>query len=235
MNCLYIIAPAYNEAANISDFVNQWYPLIEHFGNQDSRLVVINDGSRDETLIKLNRLKENHEKLIVMDKPNEGHGPTLIRGYRYAISSGADYIFQTDSDGQTNPDEFESFWKLRHEYDGVFGYRKVRGDGKMRKFVESVLVILLRIVFGVKVKDANAPFRLLNASVLNKYIARLTDDFNLPNVMITTYFAYYRENMIFKEITFQARSKGKNSINLKRIASIGIQAVKDFKILKKKM
>lgn len=50
---LYIISPAYNESENISDFVNQWYPLIIRYGNDDSRLVVINDGSKDDTLIKL--------------------------------------------------------------------------------------------------------------------------------------------------------------------------------------
>ena len=135
---LYIISPAYNESANISDFVDQWYPLVNAYGSEGSRLVVINDGSKDDTLKILNELKSTRDKLIVIEKINEGHGPSLIKGYRYAIDHNADYIFQTDSDGQTNPDEFEWFWMHRHEYDGIFGYRKMRGDGKARKFVEMV-------------------------------------------------------------------------------------------------
>lgn len=54
-------------------------------------------------------------------RENEGHGPTLIRGYKQALAEHADFIFQTDSDGQTNPNEFESFWEKRHDYDAVFG------------------------------------------------------------------------------------------------------------------
>lgn len=38
-----------------------------------------------------------------LTKQNEGHEPTVLYGYRYALEHGADYIFQTDSDGQTNP------------------------------------------------------------------------------------------------------------------------------------
>ena len=38
--------------------------------------------------------------------------------------NGADYIFQTDSDGQTLPEEFEPFWKRRQKYDMVIGWRK---------------------------------------------------------------------------------------------------------------
>lgn len=63
-------------------------------------------------------------------------------------------------DGQTNPAEFEKFWKKKNKYDAILGNRVVRGDGKGRKFVENTVCFLLRLIFGVKVKDANAPFRL---------------------------------------------------------------------------
>ena len=44
-----------------------------------------------------------------LDKPNGDHGSTVLYGYRYAIKNHADYIFQTDSDGQTNLGKFEQF------------------------------------------------------------------------------------------------------------------------------
>ena len=46
---LFIVIPAYNEQDNIKQVVNDWYPIVEKFGT-DSRLVVIDDGSRDTTL-----------------------------------------------------------------------------------------------------------------------------------------------------------------------------------------
>ena len=234
-DCLYIISPAYNEAANISQFLSDWYPVIEEYGNADSRLVVINDGSKDETYSILQKSIARYPKLVALDKQNQGHGPTLIYGYRYAINQGADYVYQTDSDGQTNPKEFESFWQLRKQYDGIFGYRKIRGDGISRKLVEKVLTTLLYMIFGVHLKDANAPFRLFTASTLSKYLKRLPADYNLPNVMLTTFYAYYNERMVFQEISFKPRQGGKNSINLKKIFKIGFDAIHDFKKFKDQM
>ena len=97
------------------------------------------------------------------------------------------------------------------------------------------MVSLLRLIFGVRVKDANAPFRLLNASVVDQYISKLPDNFNLPNAMLTVYFSYFNDSMTFHEITFQPRKAGTNSINMKRICKIDIQAVMDFYQLRKEM
>ena len=57
MDKLYIIIPAYNEEENIEAVVNDWYPVIaSHDGGGASRLVVINDGSKDSTYEKLTEL-----------------------------------------------------------------------------------------------------------------------------------------------------------------------------------
>ena len=231
---LYIIVPAYNESENIENLVNDWYPVVEkHNGNGTSRLVVINDGSKDNTYDILLELAKTRPLLNPLTKPNGGHGPTLLYGYRYAIDNDADYIFQTDSDGQTNPDEFEEFWNNRNEYDAIIGSRSKRQDGASRKFVESVLLLILRMVFGVKMPDSNAPFRLMKKELVSKYIKKMPEDFNLPNVMLTTYFVYFHEKVKFIEISFKPRQAGTNSINIKKIVKIGKNALKDFKYLKK--
>ena len=170
-----------------------------------------------------------------MDKSNGGHGPTVLFGYRYAIANGADYIFQTDSDGQTNPDEFEPFWNQRGCYDAVIGTRSVRGDGRSRKFVENVVCLLLRLIFGVKVSDANAPYRLMKTDLVDKYINKLPEDFNIPNIMFTTYFVYYKEKVKFIDISFKPRQGGTNSLNVKKIVKIGGDAVKDFCKLRREL
>ena len=54
---------------------------------------------------------ETRPLLVAQTKPNGGHGSTVLYGYRYAIENGADYVFQTDSDGQTPPSEFDEFWE----------------------------------------------------------------------------------------------------------------------------
>lgn len=234
METLYIVMPAYNEEANIKTTLDAWYPVIEkHNKTGNSRLVVVNDGSKDDTYKMMQEYAETHPLFVPLTKTNGGHGSTVIFAYDYAVKSGADWIFQTDSDGQTNPDEFEAFWNEKDNYDAIFGNRTVRGDGKSRAFVEKVVCMIVKHYFGVKVPDANAPFRLMRADKVNKYLGKLKPDYNLPNIMMTTYFVYYKDRVTFKEISFKPREKGTNSINIRKIVKIGQQALKDFRELKK--
>lgn len=231
---LYIIIPAYNEADNIEKLIANWYPIIEkHNANNLSRLVIINDGSKDNTYALIKEAEKTHPLLQGLTKTNGGHGDTVLFGYRYAINHNADFIFQTDSDNQTNPQEFEGFWKLRNSYDAVIGNRSNRKDGEQRVLVEKSLLMLLRLYFGIKIPDSNAPFRLMRTSLVNKYINKLPQHYNLPNVMFTTYFAYFHEKVKFKKITFTPRQGGVNSINLRKIAKIGVNALGDFRQLRK--
>lgn len=236
MEKLYIIIPAYNEEENIESLIKDWYPVIEKYnGNGESRLVIINDGSKDNTYEILKKYEKKKPLLKALTKENGGHGPTVLYGYRYALNNNADYIFQTDSDGQTVPEEFDYFWSCRKDYDAILGDRRNRQDGSSRKFVENTLRLILRLVFGIKVPDANAPFRLMKKEILKKYINRMPQDFNLPNVMLTTYFAYYKEKILFSKVTFRPRQGGKNSINVKKIIKIGCKALVDFRHLKSQM
>ena len=234
MDSLYIVMPAYNEEDNIIDVVNSWYPLLKG-KSKKSRLVIADSGSTDKTHEILLELQKKYSQLVIIDNTLKQHGPKVIALYDYAIKNNIDYIFQTDSDGQTNPDEFDSFWKLRKKYDAIIGHRPNRGDGKSRAFVEKVVCILLRIIFKVKVPDANAPFRLMKSTTVNKYLYRMNYDYELPNIMITTYFKYYKEKICFKEISFKQRNAGKNSINIKKIIKIGLKSIKDFRHFKKEM
>ncbi|SDC00116.1 Glycosyltransferase involved in cell wall bisynthesis [Succiniclasticum ruminis] len=234
MELLYIIAPAYNESDNIRKFIDDWYPIIETYnGNGNSRLVIVNDGSTDNTYEILQECAKTRPLLKPLTKQNGGHGEAVLFGYRYAIDQGADYIFQTDSDGQTDPTEFHRFWNLHHEYDAVIGNRPKRQDGLYRRFVQKVLLLILRMTFGVKIPDSNAPFRLMKSNLVQKYMKKMPKNFNLPNVMLTTYFSYFHERITFVEISFKPRQGGKNSINVNRIVKIGWQALGDFHNLRK--
>jgi len=60
----------------------------------------------------------------------------------------------------------------------------------------------------------------MKASLVDKYIRKLLEDFNIPNIMFTTYFVYYHEKVKFIPITFKPRQGGTNSINIKKIVKI---------------
>lgn len=235
MDKLYIVMPAYNEEENIEDVVKEWYPVLDG-KHEESRLVIADSGSTDATHEKLRDLQAVYPKLEILSNTQKQHGPKVIALYDYAIhKGGVDFIFQTDSDGQTTADEFKKFWTERNAYDAVLGCRSQRGDGKQRAFVEKVVCFLLKIYFGVHVPDANAPFRLMKTELVAKYLDRLAPDYNLPNIMMTTFFSYYNEKVDFKEISFRPRQGGKNSINIPKICKIGWKALKDFGKFKKEM
>ena len=233
MDKLYIVMPAYNEEANIEAVVSQWHPLVEKIGS-DSRLVVMDDGSKDHTYEKLKDLQKKFPQLVGVTKENEGHGATVLRAYHYAVDLGADYVFQTDSDGQTLPEEFWPLWENRQRGGLLIGQRKGREDGISRVFVTRVLRLVLFAVFRVWVKDANTPFRLMKASELEQVLKKIPEGFNLSNVIMTV--IYEKENKVtYYPITFRPRKGGLNSINLRKISRIGWQAVKDFRRIRKEL
>ncbi len=230
---LYIVIPAYNEAENISDVVNDWYPVVENYGGEGSRLVIIDDGSKDDTYEILRVLAAERPLMEAVTKPNGGHGATVLYGYHYALGQGADYVFQTDSDGQTLASEFGQFWAIRDQYDMVIGHRNHREDGFSRIVVTKTLKNVIRLCFGVTVTDANTPFRLMKAETLRKYIDLIPKDYNLSNVILSVIYAKKGCKVKFLPITFRPRQGGVNSINMKRIVRIGMQAVKDFRAISK--
>ena len=227
---LYIIIPAYNETENIRSVVKEWYEVIRsHDGGGKSRLVVIDDGSKDDTYAVIKQLAAVRPLMVPLTKKNTGHGGTILYGYRYAIENDADYIFQTDSDGQTSAAEFEPFWKKRKGYDMVIGWRRSREDGMSRVLVTNTLRLVLRVIFGVWIRDANTPYRLMKAETLRRYIDLIPKDFNLSNVLLTVVYTKKGCAIKYIPITFRPRQGGVNSINMKKIFKIGRQALSDFR------
>lgn len=234
MDVLYLVMPAYNESANIEKAVADWYPVVaQHDGSGRSRMLVVDDGSKDDTYQILCSLAKRYPLLQPVTKGNEGHGATVLFGYQYALDKGADYIFQTDSDGQTLPEEFEQFWAQREKYEMIIGWRNHRQDGASRVIVTRILRIVVLASFGVWVKDANTPFRLMQADSLRESLELIPDNFNLSNVLLSVIYAKQQRRVLFLPITFRPRQGGVNSINLTRITKIGIQALKDFHRLNK--
>lgn len=234
MDKLYIVIPAYNESANIAAVIDEWYPIVVKTG-RESRLVVVDDGSRDNTFSIISQYAQTRDQLIPIQKKNEGHGATVLFAYHYALKAGADYIFQTDSDGQTVPNEFWVFWEMRDQYDMVIGYRKGREDGFSRLVVTKVLKLVIAVSFGVVVTDANTPFRLMKAETLKETLELIPDKFNLSNVLISVIYAKKNRKVMSIPISFHARREGTNSIYLPQIIRIGIQAVKDFRQISKQL
>lgn len=228
MEKFYFVMPTYNEAENIEDTIRQWYPVVTACG-KDCRLVIANDGSKDDTYSKMQALQHQYPQLQPLDKPNSGHGATVLFLYRYAIEQGAEYIFQTDSDGQTNPEEFWTFYENRDKYDFQIGHRLGREDGKDRVFVTKTLRLVVWLMFHEWVVDANTPFRLMKVEKLKPILDVIPSDYFLSNVAISAIATKWKYRIDWHSITFKPRQGGVNSINFRRIVKIGWKALGDFR------
>lgn len=231
MEKVYFVMPAYNESENIKQTVAQWYPVIEKINScceASAVLCIANDGSKDNTFEIMDSLKGSYPSFEPLNKQNSGHGATVLYLYRHAIANGADYIFQTDSDGQTSPEEFWKMWEHRHKYDIQIGNRKGREDGGSRIFVTKVLKLVVWLMFHEWVVDANTPFRLMQRDKLKAIMDVIPENYFLCNVAIAAIAQKWGYKMKFYPITFRPRQGGVNSINMKRIIKIGWKALGDF-------
>lgn len=237
MKSIYFVMPAYNEEANIEDVIKQWHPICEKINQlgDNAKLVIANDGSKDNTFGIMTQLQEKYPFLIPLDKANSGHGATVLYLYRYAIDNGADYVFQTDSDGQTLPEEFWQMWDNKEKYDFQIGTRGGRQDGGSRVFVTKTLRFVVWCMFHVWVKDANTPFRLLNIEKLKPILDIIPVDYNLANVAVSAIAVRWKYNIAWYPITFRPRQGGVNSINMKRIFKIGVKALSDFRMINRNL
>lgn len=213
--------PIYNEEASIGPVVEEWTRALGALGVR-FKILVLNDGSKDGTEATLARLAATHPTLEIINKPNSGHGQTCIQGYREAVSRGARWIFQIDSDGQCDPRYFPAVWENRHGHAAVFGRRVDRDDGLGRKTISWLCRVATHIATGVAVRDPNVPYRLMRADVLARGIEAFPKDFDLANVLVAVILQKgLGDRMGFVDIGFRDRTGGEPSVKWMKFASEG--------------
>jgi len=234
MDSLVVLMPAYNEEENIQAVIRKWNKALENL-EIDCTFVINISGCTDNTENAILALSEEINNLNILKDSANTYGHKVLDLYRYGINQGAEYIFQTDSDDQTNPEDFKNFWIHRNEYEAIIGNREKREDGFIRLIVEKIVVLLLYIFFGIKIPDANVPFRLMKKEVVRKYIDEIPEDYSMPNILLTTIICAKKEKILFEKISFGKRQKGINKMNYKKIFLTGIESLIVFYRFRKKI
>lgn len=218
---LFVFAPAYNEEGSIRQVVQEWIDALRRLG-VPATFLVLDDGSTDGTAAILEALRGVTPELQVLRQPNRGHGPTCTLGYQRALASGAEWIFQIDSDGQCDPSYFPSLWAARPSAEAVFGFRVRRDDGWSRLAISRILSSLVLALTGTWVKDSNVPYRLIHRPLLERMLPRIPTDARFPNVLLA--IAITRESApIWLPIRFRQRSAGTSTVNLGKMAHFARQ------------
>jgi dolichol-phosphate mannosyltransferase len=225
-----IVMPAYNEEACIADVVAMWTALLTNqFPTDTTRLIVVNDGSRDRTGAILDELKPSYPNLIVVHQPNVGHGNAVVNAYRQAAAIDSEYVFQTDSDDQFVTSDFGKLWAKRHESPFILGCREVRYDAPARLVITRILRLSLLLIYGTYIKDSNIPFRLIRGNFLKRLLAQLpTPTPFAPNIFLAV-MARKAGNELFNiPITHKERQTGTVSILKWKLLKVCFQSFKEL-------
>ncbi len=177
------VMPVYNEEEIVGSVAESWLEVLDELGI-NYELVAIVDGATDASEQVLRAVAERHPRLVVDAKPNSGHGPTILRGYRRGAVT-AEWVFQTDSDDEMPAASFGELWELRHDVDAVIGIRSNRNQSAGRRAITRAARLTARAAFGCRLADVNCPYRLMRSSALASLLAPIPDDTFAPNVVLS--------------------------------------------------
>lgn len=182
---LSVIMPAYNEQEGIAAAVDEVrrcvFPLVP-----ECELIVIDDGSRDGTGAVLDQLAANEPRLRVIHQPNGGHGPALRAGLDAARG---EFVFLIDSDQQIPLDHFDRLWEAGRTSDLAMGCRRRRGDAWPRRVLTRLIRWLLPVLLGVRLYDANVPFKVLRRGLWEQARPLLPADTLTPSLFLAVFAA----------------------------------------------
>ena len=213
-----ILMPIYNESEIIEEVLEQWIDLIN---KNNIKLLLIDDGSKDNTIEILNSKFSKYENIIIISKKNEGHGKTILMGYKFAIENNYNYVAQVDSDNQIKANEFYKILEfINGDYDLITGNRKVRNDPLIRVFLSKyILRSLLFFLFQKIIVDPNCPFRIMRKDFLSKFIKfNYNKNYIAPNILITI----FAKKIKYVEIEHNVRISGEVTWKISKLFRFGL-------------
>lgn len=187
---LSIVLPALNEEGNIERAVRSSASAVAPLVS-DYEIVVVDDGSRDETPEILKRLEEEmgSNLVVVTHETNLGYGTALRAGFDAARGR---FIFYTDADNQFDLRELEGFLPEMEDVDAMLGYRVGRQDGAFRLMVSKGYNTLASIAFGMRVRDLNCSFKLFRREALTSLPLEEDHFFIDTEIVVQLHRAGYR-------------------------------------------
>ena len=195
-NQTFVVLPAYNEATRIQ-------PVIESIAEKGYNMIIVNDGSTDNTLnvIKQSKRKYPNQIHIFSLMINRGVGVATQTGFDAVFRFNPKYIVSMDSDGQHSADDLDNVIipLVKGDAEAVIGVRPLKDMPFSRNFANSVMNLLTKIFYRVDVSDSQTGFRAITVEALRRI------DINARGYLISSEFI--REvndnNIPFEEVPIQ--------------------------------
>jgi len=155
----FVILPARNEEKYIRTVIDKCRKYCRN-------IIVVDDGSSDRT----KSISESAGAKVVSHVINLGKGAAMKTGCEYAMGLGAKKVIFLDSDDQHDPSAIPEFEKKLDMFDCVLAYRDFSKIPLYRRVSNLIGLYLVRILFGVPIRDVSNGFRGFNTSIYDRIV-----------------------------------------------------------------
>ena len=205
-----VVIPVFNEEKLIGECINEWLNILDSV-NLNYEILIIDDGSSDATISIVERYGDN-QNIQVIIKQNEGHGPTILAGYKRAVGI-AEWVFQADSDNEISPNQFSALWSRRQGQDGVSAWRQGRNQTTVRRLVTFFARVTTKVLFRCHLRDVNIPFRLIRSETLAILLEKIPSDTFAPNIALSGALSLMNYQVEECPVVFNERIVGESSLS----------------------
>jgi glycosyltransferase involved in cell wall biosynthesis len=158
--------PAFNDGGTIASLVIRAVQVTSRL-TADFEVIVVNDGSTDDTAAILDELARTYPQVrVVHHAVNRGYGAALRTGFATASK---ELIGYTDGDAQYDPGELDVLWhRLTPDADLVNGYKISRADPLHRVIIGRIYHHVVKFLFRLQVRDVDCDFRLMRREIFDR-------------------------------------------------------------------
>ena len=205
-----VVIPVFNEEKLIGECINEWLNVLDSV-NLNYEILIIDDGSSDATISIVERYGDNQNVQVII-KQNEGHGPTILAGYKRAVGI-AEWVFQADSDNEISPNQFSALWSRRQGQDAVIAWRQGRDQTTVRRLVTFFARVTTKVLFRCHLRDVNIPFRLIRSETLAILLEKIPSDTFAPNIALSGALSLMNCQVEECPVVFNERIVGESSLS----------------------
>ena len=205
-----VVIPVFNEEKLIGECINEWLNVLDSV-NLNYEILIIDDGSSDATISIVERYGDNPNIQVII-KQNEGHGPTILAGYKRAVGI-AEWVFQADSDNEISPNQFSALWSRRQGQDAVIAWRQGRDQTTVRRLVTFFARVTTKVLFRCHLRDVNIPFRLIRSETLAILLEKIPSDTFAPNIALSGALSLMNYQVEECPVVFNERIVGESSLS----------------------
>ena len=205
-----VVIPVFNEEKLIGECINEWLNVLDSV-NLNYEILIIDDGSSDATISIVETYGVNQNVQLII-KQNEGHGPTILAGYKRAVGI-AEWVFQADSDNEISPNQFSALWSRRQGQDAVIAWRQGRDQTTVRRLVTFFARVTTKVLFRCHLRDVNIPFRLIRSETLTILLEKIPSDTFAPNIALSGALSLMNYQVEECPVIFNERIVGESSLS----------------------